>query len=93
MTDLRLTADADAFFHESIERLAGAVGATFEGVSRDWIAGTDPIAGPPAGPQILTADGWKPLNPIGPAYSSCRAALKQRPAAPGAIAPSPIREA
>lgn len=56
-------ADADAFFHESMERLAGILGATFEGVSIDWIAGTDPVAGPPAGPQILTADGWKPINP------------------------------
>ena len=63
MPDLRLTADEDAFFHESMERLAGSLGATFEGVSIDWIAGADPVAGPPAGPQILTADGWKPINP------------------------------
>lgn len=62
MTDLRLTADAEAFFHESMERLAGGLRATFEGVSRDWIAGIDPVAGPPAGAQILTADGWKPLT-------------------------------
>lgn len=53
---------AAAFFHESMERLAGSSGATFEGVSLDWIAGTDPVAGPPAGPQILTADGWKRLT-------------------------------
>lgn len=52
-----------AFFHESMERLAGGLGVTFEGVSRDWVAGLDPVA--PAtdpGPQILTADGWKPLT-------------------------------
>lgn len=52
----------DAFVHESMERLAGALGVTFEGMSIDWIAGTDPVAGPPAGPQILTAAGWKPLK-------------------------------
>lgn len=63
MPDLGLSTEADAFFRESMERLAGSVGATFEGVSIDWIAGTDPVAGQPAGPQILTADGWKPINP------------------------------
>lgn len=63
MTALRLTADAETFFHESMERLAGGLGVTFEGVSVDWIAGTDPVAGPFAGAQILTADGWKRLTP------------------------------
>lgn len=53
--------DDEAFFHESIERLAGGLGVTFEGLSIDWIAGTDPVAGPPDGAQILTAAGWKPL--------------------------------
>lgn len=62
LAEARCLSDADAFFHESMERLAGGLGATFEGVSRDWIAGTDPVAGPPAGAQILTADGWKPLT-------------------------------
>lgn len=58
----RYMSDDAAFFHESMERLAGHLGVTFEGVSRDWIAGTDPVAGPPVGPQILTAAGWKPLT-------------------------------
>lgn len=62
MTDPQLIADAESFFHESMERLAGGLGVTFEGRSIDWIAGTDPIVGPPAGPQILTAAGWKPLT-------------------------------
>lgn len=66
MTDLQLNADAESFFHESMERLAGQLGVTFEGVSIDWIAGTDPVCGPPAGPQILTADGWKPLSKTEP---------------------------
>lgn len=54
--------EAEAFFHESIERLAGGLGVTFEGVSVDWVAGTDPIAPAAPGPKILTADGWRPLR-------------------------------
>lgn len=53
---------AQAFFDESLERLAGSLGLTFEGVSRDWVAGTDPVAPPPCGPQIMTAEGWRALG-------------------------------
>ena len=61
---------AESSFHESMERLAGGLGVTFEGVSRDWVAGLDPVApANPPGPQILTADGWRALAPLAQAAS------------------------